>query len=1235
MRITRLLTIGLVVVSLFLTLTIRSSAQAPAAGPSVSGEILVRFVPGAEGRAKAETHRAAGGIQLDEIPRTGVQRIAVAPGDEAAAMARYRRNPNVLYAEPNFIRRIPTPLAPGGGSEVVPGDHHFGEQWALHNTGQPFECVSTIFGVWCLFQGTADADIDAPEAWAVSTGSPVRVAVIDSGVDYRHPDLASQYLGGYDFFNGDADPMDDNGHGTHVAGTIAAAANNLTGAPAEEEGVVGVAPNATLLAYKVCGADGSCSDFAIQQAIAAAVRDGAKVINMSLGGPEFSQSTYDAVQDAWRAGLVLVAGAGNDGTTGLFYPAAFDNVIAVGAFDQHHRRASFSNYGTWVDISAPGNEIMSAYRLSACLASDVPGDTGCYTWSSGTSMATPHASGAAALIWSRPDVTSNSQVVSILLNSADPAGVSNVRLDSWTVHGGLNLHNAITYGSTRPVAYAGADRSVTDSDADGGETVTIDGSGSSDSNGTIVNYVWREGATVMATGSTADVALSVGVHTLILEVTDNDGETDTDSLVVTVQPPNQVSVTASTAAATEAGPQNGVFTISRTGTTSTPLTVLYSVTGTAAIGSDYAALPGVATIQAGSSSATVAVAPIDDGIYESDESVILGIVADAGYSIGLSSSATVTIVSNDLPPDLIVASVSAPTAGGANESLVVTDTARNQGTGSAIASTTSFFLSTNLILDTADVLLGSRQVPPLTPGATDMRSTTLHVPAATATGSYYVIAKADSDGAVPENNETNNVKTNGLIKIGPDLIVSALSAPASAAAGSTITVSETTRNQGGGAANASATRFFLSANSSIDASDVVLGNRPVPPLAAGESAAGSASLVIPASTPAGTYYVIAQGDGETAVAETAETNNTRVVSGLKIGADLIVTSVSGPASAAAGATITLTDTTKNQGTGTAAASATGFYLSTDSIVGSTDVLLGSRPVVELPAGAASTGSVSLQIPAATPIGSYYVIARTDWNDVVAETLQTNNDKAYGTLRIGGDLVVSALSVPATATVAGSITVNDTTRNDGPQAVPASSTAFYLSSNAIFDPADVLLGSRAVGSLAPAAISSAATPVAIPAGTPAGSYYLIALADGNTAVSESNENNNTRFVAVGVGPDLVVSVLSAPTSAARGSVISVTDTVMNQGADVAGASVTSFYLSANAMLGADDILLGTRTVAAIGVGMTETGSVPLVIPASTTAGAYYIIAKADGQNAVPESQENNNTRLRVISITSTP
>jgi subtilisin family serine protease/subtilase family serine protease len=1211
-------------------LSVAPRAQRQAATPFVAGEIVVKFRPGLAASDKANAHRAAFGTSLMEIRRTGLQRIRVPAGDESAAIARYRRNPNVLYAEPNFVRSIGAPRAQGAGAPVIPSDSYFNEQWGLNNTGQPFFCLIPGF---CFYAGTPGADIDAPEGWAVSTGSSdVTVAVIDSGVDYTHPDLAVNYAGGEDFVSLDGDPMDDHGHGTHVAGIIAAALNNLTGTPAAPEGVVGVAPHARIRAYKVCRADGTCDDFAIQQAIARAIADGAQVINMSLGDKAYSQSLDQAVQDAWNAGIVIVAGAGNDGTTERFYPAALDNVISVAAFDEDHRRPSFSNYGSWVDISAPGNSIMSTYPLATCGASGAPGQAGCYTWSTGTSMATPYVAGAAALVWSRGDVTSNSDVVNILLDSADGQGVGGPRLDSWTIHGGLNLYSALTYSRTRPVANAGPDQSVTDNDGDGTAAITVDGSASFDRNGTIASYAWREGNSFLSGNAIATVSLPAGVHTLTLEVTDNDGESATDSVDVTITPASgQVSVAATAAQAKEAGAVSGMFTFTRAGNTSAPVTVHYKVEGTASAASDYQPLSAQVTIAAGSPSASVMVVPIDDAEYEGNETVIVTIVPSQGYLPGSPVAATVTIVSDDLPPDLSVSSGTAPAMAGSNSDVVVTDTTRNQGSGAASSSTTGFYLSTNISWESADVFLGSRGVPALAPGASDLVSTTLHLPQ-TPAGTYFILAKADWDNAVREGVETNNVKSCGAIKIGPDLIVSAVTAPAAGGAGGTLSVSDTTRNQGGGGGDASTTRFYLSTNGTLEATDVMLGARPVPALAAGASDAGTALLTIPPGTAAGSYYVLAQADGASAVLETTENNNSKVSASIKVGPDVIVSAVSGPLTGAPGAPITLTDTTKNQGAGAAPASSTGFYLSPAITIGSAAVFLGSRPVGELPAGGASAGSVSLQIPAGTPPGSYYVIARGDWNGTVAEATETNNDKPSGALKLGGDLVVTALTVPATAMVGNAVSVTDTTANQGTAPLPDSATGFYLSLDFTFSSSDVFLGSRAVLALGPSQASTASTPLLIPAGTAPGTYYVVAVTDWNGLVAENTETNNTRFSAlVRVGPDAIVTVISGPSSAVAGSTISAGDTTANQGGDTIPGSITTFYLSTNLSLDAGDLPLASRPVRSLAPGASDTGSVSLSIPASTTPGTYYIIAKADAADATLEALENNNIRAKSITI----
>jgi hypothetical protein len=295
-------------------------------------------------------------------------------------LAALRTDPAVRDASPDWLVR-PT---------LIPDDPRFGELYGLHNTGQG--------------GGTADADIDAPEAWDISTGSDsVIVGVIDTGVDYNHPDLTENILRdaqgrvvGIDAANGDDDPMDDHGHGTHCAGTIGARGNNGIG-------VVGVCHRVKIMPLKFLSSGGSgyisdaivCMDFARQ--------NGARILSNSWGGGGASQAMRDALARARDADILFVAAAGNNGSNNdlqPFYPARysteFDNVIAVAATDNRDAIAGFSNYGEQsVLLGAPGVSILST----------VPGSG--YALFSGTSMACPHVSGVAALILSRvPGFTS-------------------------------------------------------------------------------------------------------------------------------------------------------------------------------------------------------------------------------------------------------------------------------------------------------------------------------------------------------------------------------------------------------------------------------------------------------------------------------------------------------------------------------------------------------------------------------------------------------------------------------------------------------------------------------------------------------------------------------------------------------------------------------------------------------------------------------------------------------------
>jgi trimeric autotransporter adhesin len=293
-------------------------------------------------------------------------------------------------------------------------------------------------------------------------------------------------------------------------------------------------------------------------------------------------------------------------------------------------------------------------------------------------------------------------------------------------------------------------------------------------------------------------------------------------------------------------------------------------------------------------------------------------------------------------------------------------------------------------------------------------------------------------------------------------------------------------------------------------------------------------------------------------------------------------------------------------------------------------------VGELAANGTATASTSLQIPADTLPGSYYVIGRADWNGSVDETSDTNNDRSSAAIRIGGDLAVTALSASATGMANGPISVTNTTKNQGAAPVAESTTAFYLSLNGAYEPADQFLGNRLVGALAPSGTNTLSMELILPSGTAPGIYYVIAVADSTNAVSESLENNNIRASAgVRVGPDLSVTSLSAPSTAVAGTSISATDTTKNLGGEMAPASVTSYYLSSNSSLDAADVFLVSRDVPSVGAGLTQSGSVMVPIPTSTAPGNYYIIAKGDGNGAVAEAEEINNTRVRSISITAAP
>ncbi|WP_370589259.1 S8 family peptidase [Thermoactinomyces sp. CICC 10521] len=370
-------------------LIVPSSIFASPAHPTnyVPGELIVKFKPGVN-TASVESLSDQLGAKVVESSKYGWQVVKFDKNTSIQDMIKkYKANPNVQYAEPNYYFH----------AEWTPNDTYFSsQQWGPQK-------------------------IQAPQAWDVTRGSSsVKIAIVDTGVQYDHPDLSGKVIKGYDFVNNDSDPYDQNGHGTHCAGIAAAVTNN-------SRGIAGIAPNVSILAVRVLDANGSGTLANVANGIQYAADQGAKVISLSLGGSAGTSTLQNAVNYAWSKGAVVVAAAGNESTSAPSYPAYYSNAIAVASTDSSDRLSYFSNYGSWVDVAAPGSSIFSTYLGST------------YQTLSGTSMATPHVAGLAGLLASQG--RSNSQIRAAIENTADRISGTG----TYFTYGRINAYKAVNY----------------------------------------------------------------------------------------------------------------------------------------------------------------------------------------------------------------------------------------------------------------------------------------------------------------------------------------------------------------------------------------------------------------------------------------------------------------------------------------------------------------------------------------------------------------------------------------------------------------------------------------------------------------------------------------------------------------------------------------------------------------------------------------------------------------------
>jgi subtilisin family serine protease len=508
--------------ALFLLLSLLPCASLEAQplklAPHRTGQILIKPRIGASSlllQALHNTHGAAIARAFDRLGNIQLLRLPKSMTVEQAVTL-YRANPLIEFAEPDYRFTI-------NQTQTFPNDPSFNQLWGLHNTGQNL--------------GTANADINAPEAWSLRTSAnTVIVGVIDSGIDYNHPDLAANmwtnpgeianngidddnngYIDdvyGINAITNSGNPMDDNNHGTHVAGTIGAVGNNGVG-------VTGVAWNVKLMALKFLAADGSGSSADAIECINYSLTKGVHILNNSWGGGGFSQSLFNAINSAKDQGVIFVAAASNEGSDNdqaISYPSGFNipNVVAVAATDRRDLLASYSNFGYQsVDLGAPGSSILSTTPNNG------------YSTFSGTSMATPQVSGALALLKAHFPALTYTELIRRLYLATDPLPA----LNATTFTGGrLNLFRALT-SAQRPIPH------LTLSTRGGAPPLTVTFTDTSIGNLTSrLLDVGAGGSAIALNGSTTHTYTAPGTYTATLTVSGPDGSASR-SQVIRVQPP--------------------------------------------------------------------------------------------------------------------------------------------------------------------------------------------------------------------------------------------------------------------------------------------------------------------------------------------------------------------------------------------------------------------------------------------------------------------------------------------------------------------------------------------------------------------------------------------------------------------------------------------------------------------------------------------------------------------------
>ena len=1103
------------------------------------GELLVKFKDGVAQAVRDGKHAQEGNVKIRELKRSGIHQVAISPDQTVEqAIARYQADANVAFAEPNFIVR----------AQAVPNEPAFANlMWALNNTGLHNGGLLTT---------TPGADIRALQAWDITTGSQdLVVMVIDSGIDYTHADLAANMwvnpgeipgngidddangyiddVHGIDFVNNDSNPIDDQGHGTHVAGTIGAVGNNSLG-------VVGVAWNVKLVACKMLDLNGDGTIEGAVQCLEYArtlKQRGVNIVatNNSYGGIGTPSQTLNDALDAQRAvDILFVAAAGNTFPQGEnndvvdFFPAdaGRPNVVSVAATDYNDALAVFSHVGRRsVHLGAPGVQITSTTPFNEYRPSD------------GTSMASPHVAGVSLLLKAQNPARNWSAIRNLTLAGGDvkPSTtgktISGRRLNAFgalsctdrPLFSVLALPAAFTVNQPATVSAlsinCAAPVGPVTATASSGQTFTLA------DDGVAPDLAAGDGEftaswTPSQTFAYIDFASPAGSERLGVQDLTVAGVSGPAS--ATRGTPITVAATVSNPSTTAAPASALNFYLSVDGVITTADTLLGSVAVPALGGGQQQAVSGSVVVPA-----TLAGGNYFIGAFVDPANLI-----DEGNEQNNAAPGNVIAVSA-IAVDLSVAALTGPASAFTGDLISVSTTVSNIGSSPAPASTLTLYLSADNLITGTDVPLGTVAVGALAGGASQNVTASLRVPTTLPPGSYFIGAIADSANAVNEVNEGNNTRASAArlttTTRNINMALTAVKGPSTAKDGAAVTFEATAVNQGTVTSPASTVRWYLSTDNVITTSDFAVGNVAVVALGAGKSANVSAKIPVPSSVPAGTYYVGAIVDPDNTLAETNDGNNARAGGMLAVqySVDLQITALAAPASGTTGSNYTFNATLKNAGLAASGQPVrVDFFLSSDNTIDpNNDPLIASSTVPALAAGASVQVTATAALRTGVKADTYVVGAVIDPAGAIAESIEGNNRVRGGsaTVTYGPDLLVTSVSGPATLTRGQSFTFNATLSNQGSGALGAATdqdvitggksasvlVGIYLSDNPQITAKDKLVATVRVNAINPGQSIPLSVIGLIPTDLKTGPWYVGAIADREGSLRESNEMNNAQ------------------------------------------------------------------------------------------------------------------------------